>query len=99
MWIIYGSVAILKYSKTGDEFMLWSGILIGSVHLLIIIKTLLRTVKSDIWLNEVKTIKVKHRFNNRFLDIRLNNNRLRQVIQFDNAEEIEDYIGKHFEEK
>lgn len=99
LWIIYGSATILKYLKTGEEFILWSGILIGSVHLLIIIKTLLRTVKNEIWLNEVKTIKVKHRFNNQFLDIRLKNNRLRQVIQFDDAYEIEDYIGKHFEKK
>ena len=99
MWIIYGSVAILKYSKTGDEFMLWSGIIIGASHLLIFIVTLSRTVKSEIWLNEVKTIKVKHRFNNKFLDIRLNSNRLRQVILFDDAREIEDFIVKHFENK
>jgi hypothetical protein len=99
MWIIYGSVAILKYSKTGDEFILWSGIIIGASHLLIFIVTLLRSVKNEIGLNEVKTFKVKHRFNNRFMDIRFNNNRLRQVIQFDDADEIEDYIVKHFENK
>ena len=48
--------------------MLWSGILIGSTQLLIFILTLSRTVKSEIWLNEVKTIKVKQRLNNKFLD-------------------------------
>jgi hypothetical protein len=96
MWIIYGSATILKYPKTGDEFMLWSGILIGSVQLLILILTLSRTVKSEIWLNEVKTIKVKQRLNNKFLDIKLTNNRHRQVIQFDDADEIENFIGNHF---
>ena len=99
MWIIWGSVTILRYPKTGDVFMLWSGILIGTAHLLIFILTLLKTVKNEIWLNEIKTIKVKQRFNNKFLDIRLTNNRLRQVIQFDNADEIENYIGNHFEAK
>ena len=48
MWIIFGSATVLKYPKTGDEFMLWSGILIGSTQLLIFILTLSRTVKSEI---------------------------------------------------
>ena len=48
MWIIFGSASILKYPKTCDEFILWSGILIGSAQLLIFILTLSRTVKSEI---------------------------------------------------
>ena len=92
LWIIFGTASVLRYMKTGDEFLLWSGSLIGISHLLIFVFTLLRSVKSEIYFNEVKSIKVKQRFNNIFLDIRLKNNRLRRINQIDNSEELEDYI-------
>ena len=95
LWIIFGTASVLRYMKTGDEFLLWSGSLIGISHLLIFVFTLLRSVKSEIYFNEVKSIKVKQRFNNIFLDIRLKNNRLRRINQIDNSEELEDYIEKY----
>jgi len=58
--------------------------------------TLLRSAKSEISLNDVKSIKVKQRFNNSFLDIKLKNNRLRRVNQIEDSEELEEYIKTYY---
>ena len=91
---IYGIVTFLKYFKTGDNFDFWYGLIIGLVGILTLILWLLRSVTSEIFLDEVKSMKLKQRFNNKFLDIRLKNNRLRRVIRVDNASELEEYIEK-----
>ena len=39
-----------------------------------------------------KSIKIKRRFSNEFLDIRLKNNILRRVIRIENSQELEKYI-------
>ena len=96
LWIFYGIISVLRYMKTGDEFLLWTGSFIGIAHLIIFIFTLLRSVQSKISLNDVKSIKVKQRFNNNFLDIRLKNNRLRRVSQIEDTEELKEYIEKYY---
>jgi len=54
---------------------------------------------SIIPVDEIKSIKVKQRFANTMLDIRLKNNKLRRVIQVEDAKEIEEYIEVNFEVK
>ena len=97
LWIFYGTVSVLRYMKTGDDFLLWTGSFIGIGHLIIFVFTLLRSAKSEISLDDVKSIKVKQRFNNNFLDIRLKNNRLRRVIQIEDSEELEEYIKTYYD--
>jgi hypothetical protein len=96
IWIFYGTLSVLRYMKTGDEFLLWTGSFIGIGHLIIFVFTLLRSTKSEISLTDVKSIKVKQRFNNYFLDIRLKNNRLRRVNQIEDSEELEEYIKTNY---
>ena len=99
IWTIYGTVSVLRYFKTGDQFLLWTGLFIGVTHFLIFILNLFRSNQNEILFDDIKPIKVKQRFGNRFLDIRLKNNRLRRVIGVDNSKELEDYIKSNFENR
>jgi uncharacterized membrane protein YhdT len=89
----------LKAYKTVAMFELWfelTFILIG-IPLLIIL--LLRSTKSEITFNEVKSMKIKKIFGNNFLYIKLVNNRLRRVSDIQNAKELEKYIVTNFNTK
>ena len=97
--IINGFLTFLRYYKTGDQFDFWCGLLIGVLDILILTIWLLRSVRSEISLKEVQSMKLKQRFNNKFLDIRLNSNRLRRVIRIDNATELDEYIETNFRTK
>ena len=92
LWTLYGVLSVFRYLKTGDEFLLWTGLLIGIGHGIVVVGTLLRSVKCEIDLKEVKSIKVKHWFNNEFLDIKLKNNRIRRVSQIEKMGELKEYI-------
>jgi len=96
---IYGFLTFLNYYKTGDKFDFWFGLLIGVLDILILTIWLLRSVRSEIYLSEVKSMKLKQRFNNKFLGIRLNTNRPRRVIRVDNASELEEYIETNLRTK
>jgi hypothetical protein len=93
---IYGIETFLKYFKTGDNFDFWYGLIIGLVGILTLIIWLLRSVRSEISLDEVKSMKVRQRNGNKFLDINLKNNRLRRVIRVDNETELKEYIETNF---
>jgi hypothetical protein len=43
LWTFFGTISVLRYLKTGDKFLLWSGLLIGIGHFLIVVWTLSRT--------------------------------------------------------
>jgi len=93
---IYGIETFLKYFKTGDNFDFWNGLIIGLVGILTLIIWLLRSVRSEISLDEVKSMKVRQRNGNKFLDINLKNNRLRRVIRVNNETELKEYIETNF---
>jgi len=96
---IYGFLTFLNYYKTGDKFDFWFGLLIGVLDILILTIWLLRSVRSEIYLSEVKSMKLKQKFNNKFLGIRLNTNRPRRVFRVDNASELEEYIETNLRTK
>ena len=54
------------------------------------------STKSIILSDEVKSLKVKRRFSNYYLNIRLKNNRIRRVSQIDEAVELEEYVEKYY---
>jgi hypothetical protein len=95
MCTIYGTLSVLKYFKTGDQFLLWTGLLIGIGHFPILVFTLFRTSQSEISLNNVKSIKIRQRLGNKFLDIKLKTNLFRRVFRVDNAELLK-YVETNF---
>lgn len=68
------------------------GCLLEINHFMIFILNLLRSNQSEILFDNIKSIKVKQRFSNKFLNIRLKNNRVRRVMGVDNSEELEEFI-------
>ena len=89
---IYGVISFLRYLKRGDQFLLWSGLFIGVAHFIIFVLYILRSNQTEISFDDIKSINVKKRFGNVFLDIKIKNNRLRRVIGIENSQEIEEYI-------
>ena len=83
--------------KTGDQFLLWTGLFIGIAHFIIFILNLLRSNQSEVLLDDITSIKITRRFNKEFLDIKLKNNKLRRVIGIENSLELEEYIKSNIE--
>jgi len=96
IWVFYGTMSILRYLNTGDRFLLWSGLIIGLGHFVIFIMILFRSTQNEIPINEIKSIKIKKRFSNSSLDIRLKSNRLRRVLKIDKTDELKKYIETRF---
>jgi hypothetical protein len=96
IWVFYGTLSILRFLNTGDQFLLWSGLIIGLGHLVVFVMILFRSTQSEIPFDEVKSIKVKKRFNNSSLDIRLKTNRLRRILKIDETNELKKYIETRF---
>jgi hypothetical protein len=97
IWTIYGTLSVLRYLKTGDQFLLWTGAFIGIAHFVIFILNLLRSNQNEILFDDIKAIKVRRRFSNEFLDISLKNNRIRRVIGVENSKELQAFIKSNFE--
>jgi len=90
--MLYFIEVIIKNIDSGDTFELYSGIIPAVLAFLFSVKILLRSVKQEISLNNVKSMKVKQRFGNKFFDIELKNLRIRRVSGVIEAEELKQYI-------
>ena len=90
----------LKSYKTGEQFRFWVEFIYILLGILILTILLLRSVKSDISLNDVKSMRIKQGiFCNNFLDIKLVNNRVRRVINVKKAKELGKFIATNFDYK
>jgi hypothetical protein len=97
--LLYSVLSVLRFFKTGDEFLLWTGGLIGIGNLIVFILTLTRSIQTEILFDEIKAKKVKGRFGNKFLDIKLNNNRIRRVNKINDWIELEEFIQSNLTTK
>jgi len=93
---IFGIGFALNSLRSDEQIKLWLGLLICLLSISGLIMWLLRSVRSEISLREVKSIKLNQKFSNKFLDIRLKSNRLRRVIRLDNKTELEEFIETNF---
>jgi len=97
MWTIYGIFSLLRYMKTGDDFLLWSGFIIGIGHFVILIFNLFITTKNEIEKNDIVNMELKNRFGNKMLAIKLTNHKTRRIHQVDEIyNDLELYISKNF---
>lgn len=78
-WALFGIVSVLRYLQTGDQFLLWTGLIIGAGHLIGLAYILLRTTRSEISLQEVVAAIFKERNGNRFLDLKLSSGKKRRI--------------------
>jgi hypothetical protein len=80
----------------GDLFLWWIDTLIGIGGFVLFLLFLYMSGKSEIPFDSIKSIQVKHRFKNSFLDIKLKYNRIRRVILTDNTADLKEYIEMNF---
>ena len=99
IWIVYGILSVLRYFKTGDQFLLWTGLLIGIAHLIVVVLMLLRTSKNEVRKSEIKSLEIKERFGRTFLDINLVGFKFRRVIRIENGDELKKFIETYLETK
>lgn len=96
---MYFIESFLKSYKNGTLFDFWYALIFIFLGIPLLTILLLRSVRSEISLNNVKSMKIKQRFSIKFLDIKLVNNRLRRVSDIQNSEELEKYIATNFSAK
>ena len=89
---LLGLFNLYNYVRHDDAHSLSSGIFIGVFGLVFIISGLLMNAQSEIYLKDVKSMKVKRIFFKEYLVMKLTNNRTRQVAGIYNAERLEEYI-------
>jgi len=97
IFLVLGIINIRKFYWEGDNFFYFFWIILVVVILLTLAVTLLRSTKSLILFDDIKSIKVNQRFDNCFLDIRLKNNRLRRITQIEDSVKLEEYIETYYE--
>jgi hypothetical protein len=88
IWLLIGIKYILKSGQSNADSLDYFWIFLGVINLLLFVANLLRSSKSIILVDEVKSLQVKQRLNNIFLDIKLNDHRLRRVSQIEDMEEL-----------
>lgn len=87
LWISYATTCVIRFFQTGDQFLLWSGLVIGILQLVVFVLNMIKTDKKELLFSEIKSIKERKLFD-RFIDIRLKNNRLRRITPEGNLKDI-----------
>lgn len=90
--LLLGISFLVKYLKTGDMHSLRFVLIIGATGLISFVIAFFSSDQSEIYLKDVKSMKVKRMFFKEFLQIKLNNNKTRQVAGIYNAERLQEYI-------
>lgn len=93
MWTLFGIFSVLRFTNTGDLFLLWTGSVIGAAHLALFIFLSLRSTLSEIPYAAIRVIERRQRFGNHFLDIRLTNNTTRRVSGLEAHPELDRRIA------
>jgi hypothetical protein len=91
--ILMGLFDLMNFIRHNDLHMRWTGLLIGVLGVMVLISTLLTNAQSEIYLKDVKSMKVKRILFREYFVIKLANNRTRQVAGIYNAERLEEYIA------
>ncbi len=99
LWTFFGIMSVLRYRNTQDQFLLWTGLFIGIAHFIILVLTLFMSSRQEIKREEIRSLELKNRFGNYFLDIKLAGNKIRRVNQVDDIKnELEAYIKTYYSE-
>jgi hypothetical protein len=90
--VILGIVSVMGYFAKGVPSDTWVGFFTGTTLFLVIALSSYRSVQSEIFMYEVKSIKVRRNFLNEYLEIKFKNNISRMVAGIIDAEGLRDYI-------
>lgn len=90
--VVLGIFNLTKYFKIQDTQILLTGLLVTICGLFLIVSALRMSVQSEIYLKDVKSLKVRRVFFREFLYIKLMNNRTRQVAEIFNTDRLREYV-------
>ena len=81
-WIAFGILSLLRYHKTGDPFLLWSGIIIISLWIIAIIVKYFKHTDQRISYDDIEKVVIKKELLETILiaDIILKDSKIRSVI-------------------
>jgi hypothetical protein len=96
IWMLIAIMHILKLGQSNADSLDYFWVFLGVINLLLFVAYLLSSSKSIILVDEVKSLQVKQRLNNKFLDIKFNDHRSRRVSQIEDMEELEEYIKTYY---
>lgn len=96
IWIVYSILSVLRYTKTGDQFLLWSGVIIGVGHAGAIVYKLFETTRGQIELQNIKIAVFKKRFGTSYLMLNLKSGSKRRINKI---EPIEDDLRAFLDRK
>jgi len=87
-WIVYGILSLLRYYKTGDPFLLWSGMIIISLWIIGIIVKYFKKTDQQILFDDIEKVIIKKDLLETILkaDIIMKNSKKRSVILDYNGE-------------
>jgi len=83
---------LVTYFKSGDTSSLQFALIFGTIGILILISEFFKSTKSEIFLKEVKSMKIKRSLFREYLVIKFGKNKTRVVTGIFNAERLKDYI-------
>ena len=89
---LLGLYNLINFVKHNDTHELWTGLLIGIAGIVLIVTAVLTNVDNEIFLKDVKSIKVERILFKEYFFIKLKNNRTRNVVGIYNTERLEEYI-------
>jgi uncharacterized membrane protein len=90
--IILGIVFGIGHFIKGEQYDTWLGFFTGLALCLALAATSYRSVQSEIYLHEVKSMKIKRSFSNDYLEIKLKNNINRMVVGIVNSNGLREFI-------
>jgi hypothetical protein len=90
--MLLGIFNLWNYVKHNDLHNQWTGLLIGIFGLIFFVAGLRMNVQTEIYLRDVKSMRVRRFLNKEFFVIKLVNGQTRQVAGIYNAERLEEYI-------
>ncbi len=91
--IALGVFNLMSFFKHSDLHTQWTGSLVGVFGVIFLVSAILVNDQSEIYLKDVKSMKVKRFLFMEFFVIKLTNNKTRQVAGIYNAERLEEYIA------
>ena len=83
---------LMMYLKSGDMGSLQFALIFGTIGILILASEFFKSTQSEIYLKEVKSMKIKRSLFREYLVIKFAGNKIRVVSGIFNVERLEDYI-------
>jgi len=99
MGATFFAILLVRDFKTDSAYDSGFLFFLGLINLSVFIIMLLRSTQGEIQIREIKSVNIQQRFANKFIDIKLKNNRLRRVAGVKNKEELEAYIERYVKPK